>query len=451
VLPSEVAPYLTQYGAPIKMKLSARRINMRVKSRAEIANRLGVFFPWLLAVALLGCGGHPDTSTPPPPTKLLFVADSLNNRVLVYNSPFSTNEGASAIIGQDAAGNAGPGNSATTMNTPTAVNVDASGNLYVADGLNCRVLIFTPPFTTGMAATVALGQTSLTTGTCLSNLGTASATGLGTPIGGVAIDSGGNLWVSDPEFSRVLKYPKPFTTGEAATVAVGQTNFTNGPTCNLGGAPTASTLCRPSGIAFDSSGNLWASDIGNNRVLMYPKANLVTGGEATMELGQPSNSAFASNGPNFGGISASSLNFLFSFNPAIPLTNGIAFDSSDNLWVADLGNNRVLMYPVASLATNGAAATVEFGQPPGTAFTSSTFNTPALGASSLYYPHGVASDSSGQIFVVDTLNSRTLVFTPPFTNGMAASLVLGQTNFTTAAENNIATGQNIPIGVNTSP
>jgi len=144
----------------------------------------------------------------------------------------------------------------------------------VSDWGNCSVLQFLAPLTTGMSATVALGQPTTTGGSCLT-LGSATATGSGGTCGS-AFDSAGNLWVADGDNSRVVKYPHPFTSGEAATVALGQTSTGASQGCNQGGstwggpAPSATTLCQPRHIAFDSAGNLWVADTLNNRVLMYP-------------------------------------------------------------------------------------------------------------------------------------------------------------------------------------
>jgi hypothetical protein len=179
---------------------------------------------------------------------------------------------------------------------------------------------------------------------------------------------------------------------------------------------------------------------------MYPPANLVTGGSATAELGQPAGAtAFTSNTFNNGGISATSL--------ARPTC--LAFDAAGNLWAGDQVTNRVLMYAKADLATNGAAATVELGQPAATAFTSGTANNGGIGPSTLNFPEGLAFDSSGRIFVSDALvdNNRTLVFAPPFTNGMNATLVLGQADFVTVTPNaggESAATQARPAGIATS-
>ncbi len=383
---------------------------------------LGVML--LAAAVLIACGG----SSSPPQTQYLFVADSGNSRVLVYNAPFTTGQSASAALGQASfTTNAVPDPpTAASMSMPFYLAVDKGGNLYVADISNCRVLQFNPPFTTGMAATLAVGQASgasnLTTG-CPSGVtpAPASATNLYSAAG-VSIDGGGDLWVSDSGNNRVLKYPAPITAGEAATVVLGQTSF--GPySPSVCTTPSATTLCSPGGLAFDSAGNLWVADTNNHRVLMYPQANLVTGGSATVELGQPN---LTSNTSNNGGVSAATL--------STPLD--LAFDLSGNLWVADTFNNRVLMYAQANLGTNGAAASVELGQPAGTAaFTSNAINNPSIGPSTLGEPFSLAFDSSGRLFVSGLYSNRTLVFAPPFANGINATLVLGQQDFSTGTPN----------------
>jgi secreted PhoX family phosphatase len=84
----------------------------------------------------------------------------------------------------------------------------------------------------------------------------------------------------------------------------------------------------------------------------------------------------------------------------------------------------------ASLGTNGAAATVELGQPSGTAFTSNTANNGGISSSTLNSPQGIAFDS-GNLWIADSFNNRVLEYTFTFTSGESASLVLGQSGFTT--------------------
>src|SRR2546426_3201682 len=143
-----------------------------------------------------------------------------------------------------------------------------------ADDINIRLLKYAVPISTGQAATVVVGQGSFTTNTA----GT-TATTLSVPLG-ISFDSAGNLWVADTGNNRVLEYAAPITTGETATVVVGQGTFTTGTA-----GTTATTLSSPIGISFDSAGNLWIADQANNRVLKYA-APITTGEAATVVAGQ---------------------------------------------------------------------------------------------------------------------------------------------------------------------
>jgi hypothetical protein len=160
------------------------------------------------------------------------------------------------------------GLSASTMNIPAGVAVDGSGNLYVADRGNNRVLRFANAATaaTGAAATVALGQPNLTSGTV--NNGGISASTMNQPRG-MAVDGLGNLYVVDYLNHRVLRFASAATaaTGAAATIALGQPDLTSGAANN--GGLSASTMNGPFGVAVDGSGNLYVADQGNNRVLRF--------------------------------------------------------------------------------------------------------------------------------------------------------------------------------------
>jgi hypothetical protein len=351
------------------------------------------------------------------------VADTFNNRVLIYDGPFSTNQSASVVLGQaDFTHNAPSAPTINTIYRPTAVAPDSSGNLYVADANTaCRVLEFKPPFTNNMNASVVFGEPDFTTGTC-----GASASALGM-ITAIASDVSGDLWVADNQNSRIVEFVPPFSNGMSALLVIGQTSLTSTGGCDLGlGTPTASTICFTEGLTFDSSGDLWVADSGNSRVLEFkpPFSNDMA---ASLELGQPSGAtAFTSNTSNNGGLSASSL-----WEP-----HYLIFDSSGDLWVSDTSNSRVLEFKPPF--SNGMAATLVLGQ--------SSFTTSGNGTtqSSLAYPAGISFDISGNLQVVDTVNNRVMIFEPPFSNGMPATIVLGQPDFTHGLTN-----QNGSVGANT--
>ena len=312
----------------------------------------------------------------------LYVADSTNNRVLYYTAGSAT---ATRVYGQAGSfttsnANSGVLRTADTLHTPTALALDASGNLYVSDNANNRVLYFAAGSTT---ATRVYGQAgSFTAGTA--NNGGIGANALTAPSG-LALDASGNLYVSDTTNNRVLYYPSGNTT---ATRVYGQSGSFTTSAGNLGGnGPTTTNLHGPTGIALDAQGNLYVADNSNNRVLYYASGSTT----ATQVYGQLG--LFTTNLSNSGGIGAATLN----------RPNGMAVDANGNLYIGDQSNNRVLYY-----APGSTTASQVYGQ--GGSFTGSFTNggyTPT--ASSLSAPF-VALDAAGNLYVADSSNNRALRF-----------------------------------------
>lgn len=137
----------------------------------------------------------------------VYVADESNNRVLRFEPPLTDNMNASRVYGQADFSGADanqPSRSATTMNGPVYVAVDpVSGNLYVADAINMRVLEFETPATDSTADRVFGQDGDFTTG--VTNKGGVSADSIN-DVAGVACDAEGNLYVGDRLNSRVLRY-----------------------------------------------------------------------------------------------------------------------------------------------------------------------------------------------------------------------------------------------------
>jgi NHL repeat len=116
---------------------------------------------------------------------------------------------------------------------PRGVAVDSHSNLYVADTSNNRVLIYSKPFINGTVADRVLGQNgSFTSNGCNRHLITAQS--LCGPVR-VALDASDRLYVSDFGNNRVLEYEAPLGGGNTANLVFGQAgSFTTG-TCNKGG------------------------------------------------------------------------------------------------------------------------------------------------------------------------------------------------------------------------
>ena len=95
------------------------------------------------------------------PAGNLWVADGGNNRVLRYPKDLGTGiiaKTADLVIGQRDFVSNGAGNSLSSLNFPSSLRFGPSGQLYVADSVNNRVLLFNPPFTTGMSASSTFGS-----------------------------------------------------------------------------------------------------------------------------------------------------------------------------------------------------------------------------------------------------------------------------------------------------
>ncbi|HVV44931.1 MAG TPA: hypothetical protein VHC72_06985 [Bryobacteraceae bacterium] len=242
----------------------------------------------------------------------------------------------------------------------------------------------------------------------------------------VAIDSTASpaaLYVSDTGNNRILGFRNAaaFASGQKADLVIGQPDFAT--TLPAGPAKGTRTtgLASPQGLAVDQSGNLWVVDAGNNRVLRFPRPFSQT---ATvfpdLAIGQPD---FTTGTANQGGLSASSLSFS-------GIQGAIAFDASGNLWVADSGNNRILRFSTGALATgkSGVPADLILGQTTFTVNSEGTAAPPPTSFTSILSPAGIAFDSAGRLFVSESVNGRrgrVLVWFPPFTNGQAASRMLG--------------------------
>jgi DNA-binding beta-propeller fold protein YncE len=304
--------------------------------------------------------------------------------------------------------------------SPRSLSFIRAGCVLLALTLFVQLLSTVAAFTNGQAASLVLGQPNFT-----SNAFTTTASGMSLPYG-VAVDpTSGKVFVADSGNQRVLRFASSaaLVSGAAAEGVLGQPDFTSNAQ-----ATTASGMRNPAGVAVDSTGRLWVADQSNRRVLRFDgAAGKANGAAADGVLGQGdfTSSAFAT--------TASGM-----FRPT-----GVAVDSASHLWVADYNNSRVLRFDGAAGKANGAAADGVLGQ---SDFTSSAFATTASG---MYFPYSVAVDSAGRLWVADQINRRVLRFdgAAAKANGAAADGVLGQSDFISNAQATTASGMNHPYGV----
>jgi DNA-binding beta-propeller fold protein YncE len=195
----------------------------------------------------------------------------------------------------------GSGTTQSTLFSPTGTAFHAAtGRLFVADGNNRRVLVFSGALATGMNAWRVIGQSVFTTRSSANSSG-----GLAFPLD-VAYDaSGSRLFVSDNSQHRVLVFSGgTVTNGMYATNVLGQSSFTT-----VSSATTQAGMRGPRGIEVDPSGSrLYVADSSNNRVTAYSISAIANGASATTTLGQTDDSLSdpqpvytnltANNGPN---------------------------------------------------------------------------------------------------------------------------------------------------------
>jgi len=362
-------------------------------------------------------GGVPGPGTLSSPTAVavagtsLVVSDSGNQRVLVYEGAAlpSTHQDATQVIGQPTFTQSSP--NGRRYQEPTDVLV-VGGRFIVSDAANHRVLIYSSlPLSGDPDPDVVLGQPDIFS-TLRNAGGAASASTLNEPSG-LASD-GTRLVVGDTGNHRVLIWHAvPTTTGAPADVVIGQpTAATTLP--NAGGGPGPQTLQSPQGVDVRSD-RLIIADRDNHRVLIFDGfSSLTTFASASTVLGQKK---FTENEPNRGeGVRADTLS-----RPRD------VFVGHGNLYVADAGNHRVLVWKGVPRGS-GTPASGQFGQV--------NFESAAISgftAESIEEPAGLAMDPTGEFLVVsDLAQGRILFFDSVMGDspqGRSAGGVLGSPNF----------------------
>ncbi|HEY1525244.1 MAG TPA: Ig-like domain-containing protein [Candidatus Angelobacter sp.] len=254
-----------------------------------------------------------------------------------------------------------------SLDNPESASTDASGNIYISDFSNNRIRRIDA--LSGIITTVAGNGTAGTNG----DGGPATAASLNGP-GMTLVDGSGNLFIADLS-NRIRRVDA--LNGVITTIAGnGVAGFSGD-----GGPAFAAQLNFNPGFSFfiDGSGNLLIADTGNNRIRRVDAST----GIITTIAGT--------------GISGSSGDGGSATNAQLSFPTGVAVDGFGNLFIADLGNNRIRRIDAATrtITTIAGTGVLGFGGDGG-----------APAAAKLAEPIAVAIDQSGALLILDLLNNR---------------------------------------------
>ncbi|MBK9167788.1 MAG: hypothetical protein IPM24_10020 [Bryobacterales bacterium] len=282
----------------------------------------------------------------------MVVADTDNNRVLIWNSiPSSHNAPADLVLGQSdfTSARIPPGNvpNASSFRGPQGVWIQGD-NLFVADTQNHRVLIWNSwPTSNGQAANLVLGQPDFSSFVEPDLINAGVDPKPENMINPVSVTSDGiRLYVSDLGHNRVLVWNSlPTRNQQPADIAIGQPDLTSALSNNV------RALCEP--VFQDDEGNdvfparcfgtlsfpryalsdgrrLFIADGGNDRVLVFNRIPTASGTAADSVLGQIEGS----------------FNFASVDTDRVETPMSLAWDG-ENLYVSDSFNRRITVYTVA--------------------------------------------------------------------------------------------------------
>ncbi|HEX4229519.1 MAG TPA: hypothetical protein VHZ07_12680 [Bryobacteraceae bacterium] len=325
------------------------------------------------------------------------------------------------VLGEPDYSTVNPGRSASAMNEPTAVATNGT-ILAVADTNNNRVMIWKSiPTTPNAPADLVLGQPDLNT---FQTPNTVNASTLRGPQG-VWIQNG-KLFVSDTMNYRVLIWNSiPTTNNQPADVVLGQKDFTSvyqpPVAANLYPSTNASEMLDPVGVSSDGT-HLFVADLGFNRILIWNEIPTQNDQPADVEIGQPDMTTSIPDNTTTGLCASTTISGVVTYPSECAAT--IQFprfalaDNTGRLFVADGGNDRVLIFNQIPTA-NGASADIALGQPD--MFTDvvtsasisiiSTVIDNTGSVDTIANPSGLAWDGTN-LYVSDPWDERVLIYTP---------------------------------------
>jgi len=312
----------------------------------------------------------------------IFIADTYSS---VIREIVAGSGNIQTVAGNGFAGYSGDGvaPTATELNFPGGVFVDAQGDIFIADTANSAIREF-------VAATALIKTVAGTPGTSgyAGDGGLATSAQLSNP-GAVFVDSSGNIFIADTDNSAIREVVA--STGNIQTVAGTPTKTcdddSTSPDCGDNGPATSAYLSFPASIALDSAGDLFIADTFDHAIR---KVSATTGTIQTV-AGTIASPGFTGDG----GLAT---------NAQLDSPYGVFLDSSGDIFISDTYNEAIREV----VAATGLIQTVA-GTPQAPGFSGD--GGPATNAQ-FNFPWGLYANSAGKLFVADANNFRIRELAP---------------------------------------
>ncbi|ANJ73374.1 SMP-30/gluconolactonase/LRE family protein [Ralstonia insidiosa] len=275
----------------------------------------------------------------------LFVGDSGNNTIRKITVPGVVSTFAGSGAGTEADGTG----TAASFLIPVGTAFDSSGNLFVADSVGHAIRKVTPA---GVVTTLA---------------GTSST--FGSPVG-IAVDAAGNIYVADYVTNLLSK----ITPAGVITTLAG-----SGTAGSQDGTGTAASFNAPSGVAVDSNGTLYVAEQKGCNIRKVTPAGVVTTLAGTGVCTHTDGTGTAA---------------------AFNMPGSLVVDGNGNVYVTEYKGNTVRKITPAGVVTTLAGS-------------GATGSADGLGTSAQFnYPMGIAIDSNGVLYVTETDNNLIRMVSP---------------------------------------
>jgi sugar lactone lactonase YvrE len=360
----------------------------------DMFNKLKIAVVFGAITMIAACGGGNDALTPPPPPSVLIPK---NVTTLV--------------------------NATAGLISPSDVAVDANGTVYVADSSNNRIVKIT-----------AAGEFSILAGSGSpgSADGVAANASFNTPSG-IAVDANGDIYVADSANDNIRKITPA---GVVTTLAGAGPDVVANRSGWIDGAALDARFRYPSSVAVDLNGNVFVSDIDNNRIRKITPGGIVSTLAGQDSIGYTDGTGSAASFGSIWDIAVDSsgnvyaaeyrYNLIRKITPAGVVTTlagsgsrasvdgtgpaasfdkpiGVAVDAGGNVFVSENSGNKIRMITAAGVVTTLAGADA------------STPGMPIDGVGSVatfYQPYGLSISNSGNLYVADSGNNAIRKISP---------------------------------------